>query len=389
MPPAGPRAVACRIDRRKPPNDRVSNPDETVLVFQGGGALGAYQAGVYEGLAEAGIVPTWLAGVSIGAVNAALIAGNPPERRLARLEQFWERVSSRMPLASPVLFDPVRATLNVMSATTTALFGAPGFFVPRRPPPVFGPDGASAILSVYDTTPFRESLEELVDFDLVNSADSVRLSVGAVNVRSGTSIYFDNRERALRPEHVLASGSLPPGFPPTEIDGEHYWDGGLVSNSPLSYVFDAAPLLRALIVQVDLFSAAGALPATLDQVLERAKDIQYASKTRLTTAQVRELEELRHALARLMDKVPEELRDDPDYRALARLAGHRRSITIAHLTSRRLPNSTSTKDFEFSRATVHQLWDAGLEDARRANASRAWLEGREIAKGVRLIELSR
>ena len=367
----------------------LQDPQQTVLVLQGGGALGAYQAGVFEALAEAGIAPTWIAGVSIGAINAALIAGNPPERRLRRLEEFWERVSSRMPLVAPLLFAPGHTTLNLMSAATTALFGAPGFFLPRHPRPAFGPDGAPAVLSVYDTSPLHHTLEELVDFDVVNDPGSMRLSVGAVNVRTGASIYFDSRERALGPQHVLASGSLPPGFPPTEIDGEHYWDGGLVSNSPLSYVFDASPLIKALIIQVDLFSAAGELPSTLDQVLERAKDIQYSSKTRLNTAQVHKLEEIRHALGRLMRKLPAEWQEDPDYRALRPLAEHRRSVTIAHLICRRNASSTSTKDFEFSRATVRQLWEAGLDDARGALTSRMWLEGREIAEGVCLIDLSR
>ena len=367
----------------------MTGTDQTVLLLQGGGALGAYQAGVYEGLAEAGIVPTWVAGVSIGAINGALIAGNPPQLRVARLQQFWERVSSRVPLMAPLLFDSAPTTLDLMSAATAALFGAPGFFVPRHPRPMFGATGAPAVVSVYDTSPLHETLEQLVDFELLNQPGSMRLSIGATNVRTGASIYFDSHDRPLRPEHIVASGSLPPGFPPTEIDGEHYWDGGLVSNSPLSYVFDASPLIRALILQVDLFSAAGELPATLDEVLERAKDIQYSSRTRLNTSQVHKLEELRHALGRLMRKVPAELQDDPDYQSLLPLAEHRRSITIAHLVSRRRQKSASTKDFEFSRATVRQRWETGLDDVRRAVSSRLWLEGREIAAGVRLIDLSR
>src|SRR5258706_5507440 len=258
----------------------MTKREQTVLVLQGGGALGAYQAGVYEGIAESGLAPDWIAGVSIGAINAALIAGNRPKDRLGRLREFWNRVSSCTPLVAPALLDPLRLSLNRVSATTAATFGAPGFFVPRVPPAFLAPDGTPEALSVYDTSPLRETLQELVDFDLLN-CKSVRLSVGAVDVRTGNSVYFDNQDLTLGPEHVMASGSLPPGFPPTEIDGAYYWDGGLVSNSPLMYVFDVSPQLNALIVQVDLFSAAGELPTNLDQVLERAKDIQYSSKTRL------------------------------------------------------------------------------------------------------------
>lgn len=362
--------------------------DQTVLVLQGGGALGAYQAGVYEGIAEAGLAPDWVAGVSIGAINAALIAGNRPAHRLARLREFWDRVSSGVPLEAPVQFDPLRIGLNRMSAAASATFGVPGFFSPRIPPALLAPDGTPEALSVYDTSPLRETLRELVDFELLNRAGSVRLSVGAVDVTSGNSVYFDNRDQILGPEHVMASGSLPPGFPPTLIDGAHYWDGGLVSNSPLSYVFDVSPLIKALIVQVDLFSARGAFPTNLDQVLERAKDIHYSSKTRLNTHQIQEVEGLRLAVGRLLRKLPATLRDDPDYKLLQPLAQHKRRITIAHLINRRLASSTNAKDYEFSRTTVRELWQAGLDDVRRTVSHRAWLETRELVEGVRIFDLA-
>jgi len=366
----------------------MTKPEQTVLVLQGGGALGAYQAGVYEGIAEAGIAPNWIAGVSIGAINAALIAGNPPERRLERMREFWDRVSSSMPLVAPVQLDPLRTTLNRLSAATAATFGVPGFFVPRVPPAFLAPDGTPEALSIYDTAPLRETLQELVDFDLLNRKGSVRLSVGAVDVRSGNSVYFDNQDRALGPEHVMASGSLPPGFPPTVIEGASYWDGGLVSNSPLWYVFDVSPRINALIVQVDLFSATGDLPTNLDEVLERAKDIQYSSKTRFNTKQVQELEGFRLALGRLMRKLPAALHDDADYKLLEPLSKYRRHITIAHLINRRLAHSTNSKDYEFSRTTVRQLWEAGLEDVRRTVSHRAWLEARELVEGVRVFDLA-
>jgi len=362
--------------------------EHKVLVLQGGGALGAYQAGVYEGMAECGFVPDWVAGVSIGAINGALIAGNPPERRLERLREFWNRVSSGLPLNPLAPLAQVRGGLNRVSALASALFGVPGFFSPRIPPAPFAPDGTPGALSVYDTSPLRRTLAELVDFDFLNNAQRIRLSVGAVNVRSGNSIYFDNRSHELRVEHLMASGSLPPGFPPVLIDGEHYWDGGIVSNSPLWQVLDDSPTLNAFILQVDLFSARGELPANLDQVLEREKDIRYSSKTRSNTKRVQQLENLRQALTRLLERLPPALREDADYRLLKTALGERREITIAHLINRRFAHSANSKDYEFSRSTVRELWQCGLDDLRRAREQRAWLEAQEVESGVRVIDLS-
>jgi NTE family protein len=357
-------------------------------VLQGGGALGAYQAGVYQGMHEQGLAPDWVTGVSIGAINAALIAGNRPERRVARLAEFWDRVSSGVLVVPPAQLDPVRIAFNRLSAATAVAFGVPGFFVPRVPPAFLAPDGTPEALSVYDTSPLLTTLEELVDFDLVNSRRHVRLSVGSVNVRTGNSVYFDSDRQRLEPQHIMASGSLPPGFPPVVIDGEHYWDGGIVSNSPLWYVLDNSRQLSALIVQVDLFSARGDLPVNLDQVLERAKDIQYSSKTRFNTTRVQELEGLRQALARLIEKLPAKLRGDPDYKRLKSICEGRRQITIAHLINRRFTTSTNAKDYEFSRATVQQLWEAGLEDVRRTCAHQSWREAKEVITGVRVFDLA-
>ena len=211
----------------------------------------------------------------------------------------------------------MRVGLNRLSALNAAAFGVPGFFSPRIPPAIFALDGTPGALSVYDTAPLRNTLEDLVDFDYLNREERVRLSVGSVNVHTGNSIYFDNRERKLGADHIMASGSLPPGLPPITIDGEHYWDGGIVSNSPLSHVLDDSPELSALIVQVDLFSAKGELPVNLDQVLEREKDIRYSSKTRFNTKRVQELENMRRALGRLMRKLPARAPRRPRLQAIA------------------------------------------------------------------------
>jgi len=361
--------------------------EHRVLVLQGGGSLGAYQAGVYEGLSEAGIAPDWVTGVSIGAVNAALIAGNPPAQRLARLEEFWELVSSRAPLAPPASFDPLRPALNRLSAAAALTFGVPGLFTPRVPPPMFAADGSVDALSVYDISPLAKTLEELVDFDLINRKD-VRCSIGAVNVRTGNSVYFDNHERKIGPEHVLASAALPPGLPPVMVDGEPYWDGGLVSNTPLWYVLDDSPRMSALILQVDLFSARGEMPENLDQVLERAKDIQYSSKTRFNTTRVRELEDLRLALHRVLGRLPRRLQNDPDVKRLAQLCnvGH---ITITHLINRRYAHSASFKDYEFSRATMLELWASGRDDVRTTISHPEMLKATEQGQGMRVYDLTR
>ncbi len=251
--------------------------DHEILLLQGGGALGAYQAGVYEGLVEAGIEPSWVVGISIGAINAALIVGNPPERRVERLREFWRRISVNVGPPLPAWLDSLRPAVNYMAAMSAATIGVAGFYRPRMPPASFAADGTEGALSVYDTTPLKATLEELVDFDLINRGQ-VRLSLGAVNVCKGTSIYFDTKNTLIHADHVRASGALPPGFPPVMIDGEHYWDGGVVTNTPITYVVDERPLPTARIIQVDNFNAQGELPRNLGEVSERAKDIQYCEQ---------------------------------------------------------------------------------------------------------------
>jgi NTE family protein len=359
----------------------------TVLVLQGGGALGAYQAGVYEQLARSGCAPAWLAGISIGAVNAALIAGNPPERRVERLRTFWERASSQL-LAEPVMPGVHARTLfNDASAVWAALFGLPGFFRPRVPPFLFYPPGAPEALSVYDTAPLRATLEELVDFDLLNDG-STRLSVGAVNIRTANFAYFDTRTQKIGPEHIMASGALPPGFPPVEIDGELYWDGGLVSNTPLEYVLEHQPREDMLIFQVDLFSALGPVPENLLDAAEREKDIRYSSRTRLNTDVARRRQEFRRAAHRLLEKLPPELRDDPDLKMFRDLDCDA-AVTIVHLINRRKNYFTQSKDVDFSRFTVDENWKAGLDDVRRTFANPAWRHRARPRQGVTVLDLTR
>ncbi len=231
------------------------NAEKNVLVLQGGGALGAYQGGAYEALAAGGLEPEWVAGISIGAINSAIIAGNPPERRVKRLREFWELVSSHLTLPPLATDNTSRKLFNETSAALVASTGAPGFFEPRVPPAVFMPPGTVQAISIYDTAALKSTLLQLVDFDLLNSG-KVRYSVGAVEVATGNMQYFDSANQEIKPEHIMASGALPPGFPPVEIDGKLYWDGGIVSNTPLQYVLDGGiPRTDMCVFQVDLFSA--------------------------------------------------------------------------------------------------------------------------------------
>jgi NTE family protein len=342
-------------------------PFESVaLLLQGGGALGAYQAGVYEALLAKGVEPSWIAGISIGAVNSAIIAGNSPERRLERLRAFWERVTSNDQHWSGywnglVTDGPMRRWLNQLSAGMVVAAGAPGFFTPRTPPPYLRPPGGPGATSWYDAGPLRATLEELVDFDRINTSD-VRFSVGAVNVRTGNFAFFDNAEHRIGPEHVMASGALPPAFAPVEIEGELYWDGGLVSNTPLDWVLSARSDLDTLIFQVDLWSARGDAPKDLMEVAVRAKEIQYSSRTRAATDSFRKLQRLRAVYNELMALMPPELAATPQARLLAR-ASDPAVYNIVQLIYRSPSYEGQSKDYEFSRQTMEDHWAAGRRDA--------------------------
>jgi len=367
----------------------VARPEEKiVLVLQGGGALGAYQAGAYETLCEAGEIPTWVAGTSIGAVNGAIVAGNPPERRVQRLREFWERVSSRL-LAWPLSNDDNSWRIfNETSAVLVAAGGAPGFFEPRIPPAVLMPQGTPEAISLYDTEPLRATLEELVDFDLLNSG-AVRLSVGAVQVLSGNMKYFDTQKMRIGPEHIMASGALPPGFPPIEIDGQPYWDGGLVSNTPLEFVLErTGPRDDMVIFQIDLFSAKGCMPENLFDIGQREKEIRYSSRTRLNTDIFREMQTIRRAIRHLRGKVPPELCDNPDWEFLDSVSCDA-AVTIVLLIHRRAAYWTQSNDYEFSRYSMEEHWLSGRADVERSLNDPAWKNRTRPEEGVQVLDLTR
>ena len=362
--------------------------EQTVFVLQGGGALGAYQAGAYTALAEAGYMPNWVAGISIGAVNSAIIAGNPPERRGERLRAFWEEVSSRLtawPLAND---DNSRKLFNETSAAMAALWGVPGFFEPRVPPAVLMPPGTPEAISVYDSAPLYATLNQLVDFDLLNSG-AVRLSVGAVEVLTGNMQYFDTTSQTVGPEHIMASGALPPGLPPIMIDDKPYWDGGLVSNTPLQHVLErSGPRHDTVVFQVDLFSARGDLPETLFDVGQREKEIRYSSRTRLNTDIFCEMQAMRRAIKHLRPNVSAELGDNPDWRLLDSLACDA-AITIVQLIHRRAAYWTQSNDYEFSRYTMEEHWAAGRADVEHTLNHPAWKNREPPEEGVTVLDLTR
>ena len=355
-----------------------------ILLLQGGGALGAYHGGVCDGIDAAGFAPDWVVGISIGAINAALIVGNPPERRVDRLREFWNRVSAQAPVVLPDAMDFARPMMNRMAAASAMFFGIPGFFTPRLPPPQLAPEGTLAALSYYDTEPLRATLEELVDFDRINDG-AIRLSLGAVNACTGESVYFDTTSHTITPSHVMASGALPPGFPPVEIDGEYYFDGGIMSNTPLQY---AARDFRqdALIIQVDLFSGLGALPRNLGEVQERVKDIQFQSKVRFSVDQMRKIEDLRSALADVIGRLPKSMRADPKVRKLEAIS-RRGPVSLVRLVNRCDTKSYDFKDYEFSRATVDELWRTGHNDVQMVLAHPEACTVTDLGNGLRIFDL--
>ena len=372
---------------KPPPDSSHHSAEDCILVLQGGGALGAYQAGVFESLSKVYREPTWVAGISIGAINAAIITGNAAGSRVGKLREFWELVSSS--LAPPLVLPQgaaAREGLNEASASQVMLFGVPGFFKPRFPPAPFQPRGSLEAISYYDTAPLKSTLEHLVDFDRIN-AGGVRLSVGAVNVRTGNFEYFDSTKQTIDARHIMASGALPPGFAPVEIDGEHYWDGGLVSNTPLQYVLDQPGKRRRVVFQVDLFAAQGALPETLAEVTEREKDIRYSSRTRLNTTNELDRQVIAQAARRLIDKLPPALRDDPDVKALSKIRCET-AVDVVHLIYRSKHYETQSKDYEFSRLSMKEHWEAGRSDMAHTLHDPRWINHERAPTGVHVFDLT-
>jgi NTE family protein len=384
------------MTERKSPIRQKDRPpfDQIALLLQGGGALGSYQGGVYQALEEANIRPDWVAGVSIGAINSAIIVGNPPEKRVKALRDFWEEISRPfpgpfgVPLYASGLDLPsmMHAAVNRARAFGVMLLGAPGFFTPRVPSPALMPTSDFSKLSFYDTGPLRATLERIVDFDRINSGET-RLTVGTTNVQTGNLTCFDNQTDTITPAHIIASGSLPPGFPATEIDGQYYWDGGLVSNTPLQFVLDSKPRRDTLAFQVDLWNARGELPTGLEGLDVREREIRYSSRTRAGTDQYKLAQRMRIAFSQLLPDLPKEFRDRADFQLLADAADDK-VCNIVHLIYKSKSYEGDSKDYEFSRETMDERWSAGYEDTVRALSHPETLSRPNKMEGVRTLDFN-
>ena len=362
----------------------VSGPSRetptVALMLQGGAALGAHHIGAYQALAEHDLHPDWVAGISIGGINAAIIAGNPPHERVAKLRAFWEGVTAPSSLW-PVFANALTGDGRRASALNALMFGQPGFFAPN--PPLRWMHGATPAL--YDTSVLRSTLERLVDFDRINAGET-RISVAAVNVRTGNFAYFDNSRMRLRPEHIMASGALPPGFPAVEIDGEHYWDGGIVSNTPLQYVMESIPRRSQLIFQVDLFQARGRQPSNLEEVSEREKDIRFSSRTRTVTDIFRQMHDVRHNVNTLLEQLPPEIRNTPVCDFLYAF-GCVTTMDIVQLVYRPDDPQGLSKDYEFSGSTMRERWNEGRSDALVTLEASPWLTPMPAEVGARTFDV--
>ncbi len=355
-------------DRSRDP--KKGDHERIALVLQGGGALGAYQVGVFEALDKAGLCPHWFAGTSIGAINAAIMAGNRPENRLPKLTTFWDMISRSDGWMVGALDEDTRKHANQWHSWETVVLGQPGFFRPRSINPWLAAAGTSEAISYYDTAPLLDTLAEVVDLTQLNPARA-RLSLGSVNLATGQQRYFDNTQDMLSYAHIMASGALPPAFPPVVVDDESYWDGGIVSNTPLDVVLDDEPRVNTLCFMVDLWDPVGPLPRTMDDVLERDKDIRYASRSERHIDAYRRTHNLRRAVLAMWNRLPPEARDDPELQQLAWL-GCTTTMHIVHLVYQNAKYETACKDYEFSRASISEHRTAGYRDAQRALDERPW-----------------
>ena len=352
------------------PLPHVELPGQVVLVLQGGGALGAYQVGVYQALHDAGIEPDWVIGTSIGAINAALIAGNPPGQRLERLNEFWRHVELPGSTAGPLDWLGMG---NLVANMTTVLRGIPAFFEPN----LAALRGTRAGVGVehaayYSTAPLRATLQELVDFESLR-AGTTRLTVGAVNACTGAMRYFDSRDETLAVEHVLASGALPPAFPAVRIDGEPYWDGGLYSNTPIEAVLDDKPRRDSLIFAVNVWHQTGPEPESIWEVMGRTKDIQFASRADSHIARQKQIHRLRHVIRELHKQIPAGKHNDAKVKELASW-GCGTTMHVAHLVAPRLDSEDHTKDIDFTPTGVRTRREAGFADTVRMIERAPWRE---------------
>jgi len=380
--------------KEEPSGNAVSEFESTALLLQGGGALGAYQAGVYEALMESGIAPDWIGGISIGAINGAIIAGNKPDERVEKLRGFWAEMSGN-PIWNLYSCDnplmqhcsvPMRAYLNQLSAGVSITQGVRGFFHPHPMPPWFYPAGDPHATSYYDTRDFRKTLENFIDFSVLNSGN-VRYTTSAVNILSGNYTVFDSLTQRIQPEHVMASGALPPSLPAIMIDDIPYWDGGLISNTPLQWLMDSPVQKDTLVFQVDLWTAEGEAPQDIIDVMTRQKEIQYSSRTRGITNFFKKQQQIQHAFATLYNKLPNDLKQTEEAQMLHAHSDYS-VYNIVHLIYRARHYKGYAKDYEFSRMSVTDHWREGYRDTVQSLRHKEIFQRPDCAEGYKVFDVS-
>jgi NTE family protein len=378
-------AIKEGVPTRRQPRKSPRDYGQIVLVLQGGGALGAYQAGVYQALHEAGIEPDWVIGTSIGAINASLIAGNEPKDRLARLREFWDRIEQ-----SPVV--DLLASLpwvgRGLPNWATLTNGVANFFKPN-PLAFLGPHVslAAEAAGYYSTKPLEKTLCELVDFSRLAKC-APRLTVGAANLRNSEMRYFDSRDTTLTVRHVMASGALPPAFPAIRIDGDLYWDGGILSNTPVEAVFDDIPRRNSLVLAVHIWNPRGPEPESIWQVTSRQKDIQYSSRALTHIMRQKQIHRLRHIISELVERLPEKERADNAVREMAGY-GCLTQMHVVRLLAPRLDDEDHTKDIDFSRTGIRTRWESGYADTKHVLEDAPWEPEADPLEGFHLHELRR
>jgi NTE family protein len=363
--------------------EEVKALGQTVLVLQGGGALGAYQVGVYEALDEAGIAPDWVIGTSIGAINASLIAGSKPGERLAKMCEFWSRVQNDrfVPGGLPSWMESAVRNLQAITG------GVPNFFSPNplaflSPHQPLGPEAAG----YYSVSRLRQTLGELVDLDQLNSG-TTRITVGASNVRTAEMRYFDSRDMPLGLDHILASGALPPAFPPVPIDGELYWDGGILSNTPVEVVFDDNPRRNSMVFAVHIWNPHGPAPETIWEVMNRQKDVQYSSRAVSHIQRQRQIHKLRHIIAELSKMLPVGVRRNNEVAEMAAY-GCLTRMHVVRLLAPALDYEDHSKDIDFSAAGIRRRREAGYRDTMRTLEKAPWRNPVDDIEGFVLHEAS-
>lgn len=377
---AGKSSSKASVDKSSSKPSEVKNNSKShdyqriALACQGGGSLGAYHIGACQAIHEAGYDPDIVSGISIGAFTAALIAGNEPKNRVAVLKEFWKTISYPDFGENMALTTEMRRTHNTFSSLQGFIFGQPNFFEPRNPQPKQQKEGTIEALSYYDTSPLRETLLKFVDFDRINR-NATRLLLGATRVKNGELVFFDSKKQKLGPEHVMASGSMPPGFPPIVIDGDMFWDGGCVTNTPLEGIFNIETKGKTLCFMLDLFSAEGTQPRNMDDVSARSKDILYASRTAHHIGHTAEKHNMRKAINHLLEKLGPSAKNDPIVKEIGHFAADY-DFDIVHCSYKAPAYEVSSKDCEFSRTSIVDRANHGYKDLKEALAAAPWLKNK-------------